>query len=107
MKMLWTLAIAASVACSSSPSGSDGGTDGGLDAPRDEGADSVPACTPVVILGSACSSGQVCAGPTIAKQCDGTTEQVTSNCSCESGGWTCSGITIVSCDAGAADAAGD
>ena len=68
-----------------------------------------PACGATIVLGTQCGIGQVCSGPTIAKQCDGTTAQVAGDCICSSGGWSCSGVTTVTCapDSGASDAATD
>jgi len=85
--MKWLLSSAFAIACSASSTPVDAGADAAIDA----AIDAAKPCGATLTLDSACTAGAVCAGPTIAKQCDNTTAQVNGDC-------TCSG-----CDAGAGD----
>ena len=69
-----------------------------------------PACANPIILGSGqCGFGEMCSGPTIAKQCDGTTTPVSGDCKCpgKGSGWTFDGVTTISFADAAADATTD
>jgi hypothetical protein len=65
-----------------------------------------PACGPIS-LGSQCGIGQICSGPTTAKQCDGTTTAASGDCHCDSTGWACDGVTTLTCADAGADAPTD